>query len=117
MSRILVVDDEPDLRFVIRHYLETAGYEVVEAGHGGAALQSVHESPPDLVVTDIMMPVMGGVELIRRLRSDPSTAAIPILVVSGNSELAVAVDGLLAKPFEPRELVQTANALLTKGVG
>lgn len=116
MSRILVVDDEPDLRFMIRLILERAGHEVVEAGHGGSALQCVRELPPDLVVTDIMMPVMGGVELIGRLRSDATTAAIPILVVSGDSELAVAVDAALTKPFKSGELVQAVDALTKKGV-
>jgi len=116
VSRILVVEDEPDLRFMIRLFFENAGHEVVEAGHGEAALQSVRQSPPDLVITDIMMPVMGGIELIRRLRSDPATAAIPILVVSGNSEVAGAADASLVKPFKREELVETANALMTKGV-
>lgn len=116
MSMILVVDDEPDLRFMIRTMLEMAGHKVVEAGHGDAALYAVHKAPPDLVVTDIMMPVMGGVELIRRLRSDPATVGIPILVVSGNSELAVGADAALAKPFEREQLVQATDALLSTGV-
>jgi CheY-like chemotaxis protein len=107
-----VVDDEPDMRFLFRHFLETAGHEVVEANDGGAALQSVHESPPDLVITDIMMPVMGGLELIGRLRSDPATAAIPIVVVSGDTQLAVAADAALAKPIWPHELVKTVGSLL-----
>ncbi len=114
--RILVVDDEPDLRFMIRLMLENAGHDVVEVGHGRDALQSVHELPPDLVITDIMMPVMGGLELIEHLRADPATADIPILVVSGNSELAVTVDAVLAKPFEREELVQIASALVKKAV-
>jgi CheY-like chemotaxis protein len=109
-----VVDDEPDMRFLFRYFLEIAGHEVFEANNGGAALQSVHKSPPDLVITDIMMPVMGGLELIGRLRSDPATAAIPILVVSGDTELAVAADAALAKPVWPHELVKTAGALLGK---
>lgn len=114
MSRILVVDDEPDMRFIVRHFLETAGHEVVEASHGGAALLSVYQSAPDLVITDIMMPVMGGLELIGRLRADPVTAAIPILVVSADTELAVAADAALSKPVWPHELVKTADALLGK---
>lgn len=112
MARILVVEDEPDMRFVIRHYLEKAGHEVVEAGNGDVALRSVRAAAPDLIVTDIMMPLMGGLELIGHLRSDPATAAIPILVVSGDSELAGAADAALAKPFQPEDLVRLANALL-----
>lgn len=64
MGRILVVDDEPDLRFVLRRFFTRAGHEVTEAGDGAATLAMLHQSPPDLVVTDMMMPVMGGVELI-----------------------------------------------------
>ena len=88
MSRILVVDDEPDQRFLLRRLLERAGHEVSEAHHGAAALQAVRESAPDLVVTDVMMPVMDGVELIRCLRGDPATAYIPILAASGDTHLA-----------------------------
>jgi len=113
MPRILVVDAEPDMRFLIRLYLEKAGHQVVEAGHGAAALESVHEALPDLVVTDVMMPVMGGLELIERLRSDPATATIPILVVSGDSELAEGADTALEKPFAPDRLVEAASALLS----
>ena len=116
MARILVVEDEPDMRFVIRHYLEKAGHEVFEAGNGGAALEAVRELAPDLIVTDIMMPVMSGLELIGHLRSNRVTAAIPILVVSGDSELARAADAALAKPFQPEDLVRVANDLLKKPV-
>jgi len=65
LCRILVVDDEPDLRFILRRIFERAGHEVADAGHGADALVCLRESLPDLVVTDIMMPVM------RRLRADP----------------------------------------------
>ncbi|WP_378028489.1 response regulator [Actinoplanes sp. GCM10030250] len=115
MGRILVVDDEPDLRFILRRILIRAGHDVVEAGDGAAALTSVDESPPDLVVTDMMMPVMGGVELIRRLHADPATAAIPILAVSGDWQLAVDADAALAKPYQRAELLMLAEGLLRKG--
>jgi CheY-like chemotaxis protein len=114
LSTILVVDDEPDLRFILRRILERAGHEVVEAGHGAAALESVRGSRPDLVVTDIMMPVMDGVELVRRLRADPATARIPILVVSGDSLHPVAADAVLPKPYHPDQVIAAANALLAK---
>ena len=66
MACVLVVDDEPDLRFLHRRVLERAGHQVIEAGDGAAAWQKVREVEPDLVLTDIMMPVMNGVELIER---------------------------------------------------
>jgi CheY-like chemotaxis protein len=68
VARILAVDDEPAQRFALRRIFERAGYEVTDAGDGAAALRTVRDSPPDLVVTDMMMPVMDGKELIKRLQ-------------------------------------------------
>jgi CheY-like chemotaxis protein len=113
VGRILVVDDEPDLRFILRRIFQAAGHEVTDAGTGAAALECiVAGARPDLVVTDMMMPVMGGRELIRRLRADPGTARIPILAVTGNGELAGAADAVLSKPYQAREILAAANALL-----
>src|SRR2546430_13256574 len=72
VSRILVVDDEPGQRFLLRRIFERAGHEVTDAGDGAAALRAVRQRAPDLVVTDMMMPVMGGAELIRCLRGEPA---------------------------------------------
>jgi CheY-like chemotaxis protein len=116
LLRIFVVDDEPDLRYIQRRIFERAGHEVTEAGHGATALEAVRVSPPDLVVTDMMMPVMGGADLIRQLRADPATARIPILAVTGDAHLAVDADAVLAKPYRPAELVAAANALLAQKV-
>jgi CheY-like chemotaxis protein len=112
VSRILVVDDEPDLRFILRRMFEKAGHEVAEAGNGAAALECVGRSLPELVVTDMMMPVMDGRELIRRLRADPATAQIPILAVTGNGELADAADALLPKFCQTDQILAAANTLL-----
>jgi CheY-like chemotaxis protein len=112
VSRILVVDDEPDLRFILRRIFEKAGHEVADAVHGAQALEFARESPPELVVTDMMMPVMDGRELIRRLRADPATAHIPILAVTGNGELAGTADALLPKTSRTEEILAAANALL-----
>ena len=115
MSRILVVDDEPSQRYLLRRILERAGHEVSDACDGAAALQAVRESPPDLVVTDMMMPVMGGADLIQRLRCDPATAGIPILAASGDPHLADGADAVIAKPYSWRDLVEVADALLREG--
>jgi CheY-like chemotaxis protein len=117
VSRILAVEDEPDLRFLLRRFLERAGHEVTEAGNGVIALEAAHQIRPDLVITDMAMPVMTGAELIRCLRADPATAAVPILAVSANPELADAADAVLAKPFDWLELVAVAEALIKEGRG
>jgi CheY-like chemotaxis protein len=119
VSRVLVVDDEPDMRFILRRIFERAGHEVVDAGDGDAALRLAEQARPDLVITDMMMPVMGGAELIRRIRAEPDTAAIPIMAVSGDSHLAVGTDAdaVLAKPYTWRELIAVAERLLHDGRG
>jgi CheY-like chemotaxis protein len=115
LSKILVVDDEPAQRSMLRRIFERAGHEVTDAGDGAAALQAVGMLPPDLVVTDMMMPVMGGAELIRRLRCDPATAGIPILAASGDSHLADGADAVIAKPYAWQDLMAVAAALLREG--
>jgi CheY-like chemotaxis protein len=117
VARILVVDDEPDQRFLLRRIFERAGHEVSDAGDGAAALRAERESAPDLVVTDVMMPVMDGVELIRCLRGDPATAHIPVLAASGDTHLAGDADAVVPKPYEGRHLVAVADALVKEGRG
>jgi CheY-like chemotaxis protein len=112
----LIVDDEPDIRFMIRVIFEQAGHIVMEAANGATGMKRVKATPPDLVTTDVMMPVMGGIEFMEWLRSDPTTARIPILAISANSELATAADAVLPKPFENKALLRVA-ALLLKGDG
>jgi CheY-like chemotaxis protein len=112
VSRILVVDDEPDLRFVLRRIFEGAGHEVADAGDGAQALECVRGSLPDLVVTEMRMLVMDGRELIRRLRADAATAQIPILAVTGSGEPEGTADAMLAKPYDPDQILAAANALL-----
>jgi CheY-like chemotaxis protein len=117
LSKILVVDDELVHRLALRRIFERAGHEVCDAGDGAAALRAVGESPPDLVVTDMMMPVMDGAELIRRLRGEPATAAIPILAASGDPQLAEGADAVISKPYSWRQLAEVADALLRDGGG
>ena len=115
MARILVVDDEPDERFLLRRAFERAGHEVTDAADGAAALAIARESLPDLVVTDMRMPVMDGAELIRRLRADPATAGIPILASTGDTDLARGADLIRSKSSSLQQLAAAADVLLKKG--
>lgn len=100
------------MRFLLRRVFERAGHEVTDAANGQAALSAVRERLPDLVVSDLMMPMMDGPELIRRLRDDPATAAIPILVISAFGDIPSRVDAALSKPYDLREVVAKATMLL-----
>jgi circadian clock protein KaiC len=115
MPKILIVDDEPDERFLLRRMFERAGHEVIEADDGAAALDIVRQSPPDLIVTDMMMPVMDGAEFIRRLRGDPATAGIPIMASTGDPALAVGADLVFTKTLPVEDLTAAANALMKEG--
>ncbi|MGZ8793906.1 MAG: response regulator [Gaiellaceae bacterium] len=108
---MLVVDDEPDIRFLLAVVLERAGYAVIEAAHGNAALQQVRFSQPRLVITDRMMPGMGGTELIRRLRADEGTAGIPIVMLTATPGGEPGADAVLMKPFEHDELIEVVHRL------
>ena len=115
MARILVVDDEPNERFLASRVLAKEGHEVMVAENGAAGLQAAREQVPDLVVTDVMMPVMDGAEFIRQLRGDPVTAGIPVLATCGLTHRAGAADAVLEKPYDIHRLVTLVNSLLEKG--
>ncbi len=102
---------------MMRLILESAGHKVTEARNGAAGLTLIESAPPDLVITDVMMPTMSGLEFIDRLRSDPNCAAIPILVVSGNSELPTAANARVRKPFLAQELLSAAALLIREARG
>ncbi len=107
-----MVDDEPDERFLVGRTLRKQGHVVTVAEDGADGLRAVQREAPDLVVTDIMMPVMNGLEFIGRLRADPATAHILILAASGDIHLAGAADAVLQKPYDDRNLVAIVNTLL-----
>jgi CheY-like chemotaxis protein len=109
---ILVVDDEPDVLFLLRLTLEAAGYSVVEAAHGAEALATIQSTRPTLVITDLMMPVMDGRELIRRVRAEPQTADLPIMLLSANPDQNVGADRVMRKPFNPRDLTRVIDELV-----
>jgi two-component system cell cycle response regulator DivK len=85
LPRVLLVEDAPFLRYAFGRLLRLNGFEVLETTDGREALECVKDFQPDLIVTDLMMPVMDGVELIRRLRADPSTADLPILAITADA--------------------------------
>ena len=100
MARILIVDDDADIRHMMRLMLEHAGHAVEEAADGAAGLAAARCHRPDVVVTDLEMPVMDGRELIVQLRSDPRTASIPIMAVSAGEQSRLSVQVSVRKPFD-----------------
>lgn len=121
MKKILVVDDDRTMRTVLTRYLENRGYQVEQVTSGAEALVAVAKSPPDLVVSDVMMPEMDGIEFCRRLRATPSGQLMPFIFLSGRGELedrihghSIGADDYLTKPVDPRELVAKIEAQLER---
>jgi two-component system alkaline phosphatase synthesis response regulator PhoP len=117
-KRILVIDDEARLVNLVRGYLEQEGYEVVTASDGRQALFVVRETPPDLIVLDLMMPEMDGWEFMRLHRQEHNT---PIIMLTARVEdvdkiagLEMGADDYITKPFSPRELVARVRAVLRR---
>jgi len=117
-ERILVVEDEKDVREMIRLNLKAAGFDVVEAGNGAEALALAKNDPPKVIILDLMMPEMSGVEVCRALRRNPATSRIPILMLTAKSTeedkvvgFEVGADDYVTKPFSPRELVLRVRAV------
>lgn len=117
---VLVVDDEPTIAEVVSRYLERAGYEVRSAGDGVRALALVAEGLPDLVVLDLMLPGLNGLEVMRRLRDiDRNRIAIILLTAKGDESdrvvgLRLGADDYIVKPFSPAELVARVDAVLRR---
>jgi two-component system, cell cycle response regulator DivK len=120
MSRcILVVEDQMDNRQILRDLLGNAGYELLEAENGAEALTTVARQRPDLILMDIQLPVMDGYEATRRLKADPATKSIPIIVVtsyamSGDETKAreAGCDAYVTKPYSPRQLLGKVREFL-----
>ena len=119
MTRILVVEDTPDNRQILRDLLTSAGYEVIEAFDGAEGVAAAIEHLPDLILMDIQLPVLDGYEATRRIKAHAATAKIPIIAVtsyalSGDETKAreAGCDGYVAKPFSPRQLLAKVREFL-----
>ena len=116
--RALVVDDSAVIRELIAVNLELEGFEVTTAGDGERAVELAHELQPDVITLDVMMPRLTGFETVVRLRGEPRTAGIPVVMVTGRAQAAdlargeeVGVEAYLTKPFEPAELIEVVTRL------
>jgi two-component system phosphate regulon response regulator PhoB len=122
MSKILVVDDEPDAIELIKFNLKAAGYEVLTAADGDEALKKARAALPDLIVLDLMLPEVDGLEVCKILRRDHRVSATPILMLTAKAAeidrvlgLELGADDYVTKPFSPRELVLRVKRLLRTG--
>ncbi len=121
MSTVLVVEDSVTQREMIEDLLKGSGLNVKTAGDGVEALDQIQDSCPDIVVMDIVMPRMNGYELCRRIKTDPKTERVPVVMCSSKGEefdrywgMKQGADAYIAKPFQPQELVGTVKQLLRK---
>ncbi|XHX78717.1 MAG: response regulator transcription factor [Stenomitos frigidus ULC029] len=121
MKKILVVDDDATLRMALTRYLEKRGYQTQDVASGTEALLIFEQAPPDLVVSDVMMPEMDGFEFCRRLRSTRSGQLVPFIFLSSKGEVedrvqghSIGADDYLIKPFEPRELLAKIESQLER---
>jgi signal transduction histidine kinase len=118
-ARILVVDDTPEIQELLQIHLETEGYQVLVAGNGQEALAAVAAEAPDLILLDVLMPVVDGYEVCRRLKADEETAFIPIVILTALQDLShrlrgieLGADDFLTKPFNHLELLTRVRSLL-----
>ena len=120
MARILIVDDEPSNRLLLVAILEPAGYELSEAADGAAALRQAKEERPDLIITDLNMPGMGGPDFLTELRRDPELKDVKVALytaTAANPDLwqfmeTAGVTRIIPKPSDPREVLNVVSAIL-----
>ncbi len=124
MNKVLVVEDEPDILEMVRYNLDQAGLDVETAEDAERALQSVQEILPDLIILDLMLPGIDGLDMCRQIKQDARTRHIPILMLTARKEevdrivgLELGADDYVVKPFSPRELVLRAQAILRRSQG
>jgi phosphate regulon transcriptional regulator PhoB len=120
-ASVLVVEDEPDIRNLVVLHLTREGYRCRTAASGADALREARAQPPDLIVLDLLLPGMDGLEVCRRLRADPGTAALPVIMLTAKADevdrvvgLELGADDYIVKPFSPKELVARIRAVLRR---
>ena len=120
-SRVLVVEDEADIRDLLAFHLEREGYQVTRATTGPEALRQLRAAPPDLVILDLMLPELDGLEVCRRLRADPATATLPVIMLTAKGDevdrvvgLELGADDYVVKPFSPKEMLARVRAVLRR---
>jgi|SRR5437016_673011 len=121
MERVLIVDDDPDIQGLVSYNLSQAGFRVTNAVTGSAALESVREQPPDLIILDIMLPDLDGLEVCRTLRMRANSRRIPIIMLTARTEesdrvvgFELGADDYVMKPFSPRELVLRVKSIFRR---
>ena len=121
MKRILVIEDDKDIVELVRYNLEKDGYQVASSGDGGTGLAQVRKTPPDLLILDLMLPKISGLEICKEIRKDVTLNRLPVLILTAKGEEADRVVGLelgaddyVTKPFSPRELEARVKALLRR---
>src|SRR4030043_1724879 len=119
--KILIVDDEPFNVDYIGQEVEDSDYDIISAGEGQEGLDKVHSEAPDLVLLDIMMPIMDGFEVLSRLKANPETREIPVIVISASNDLKsvgrgikIGAEDYVPKPFEPPLLTARISSCLVK---
>jgi DNA-binding response OmpR family regulator len=121
MPDVLVIEDESDIRQLVVHHLEREGFRCRQAATGSEGLRAARASVPDLIVLDLMLPEVDGLEVCRRLRGEAATASVPIIMLTAKSDevdrivgLELGADDYVAKPFSPKELVARVRAVLRR---
>ncbi len=122
MSSILVIEDERDILDLVEYHLKQSGFKVLTAMDGGSGLEMAIKERPDLIVLDLMLPVMDGKDVCRALKSNPTTQTIPVLMLTAKAEeldrvigFELGADDYVTKPFSSRELVLRIKAILRRG--
>ena len=121
MERVLIVDDDPDIRKLVSYNLTQAGFRVATAATGVAALEAVQGQPPDLIILDIMLPDLDGLEVCKKLRRQEKTRRIPIIMLTARTQevdrvvgFELGADDYVMKPFSPRELVLRVKSIFRR---